>query len=130
MHRSTRILLGFVLALASIPAVVVAGALQTDVVNELSAVEKKLVSLAEAVPAEKFGWRPADGVRSVSEVYMHLAGANYMLPTMLGAKMPEGITRDMEKTVTEKAKVIQALKNSFEHTRKAVAAVADADLDK
>lgn len=108
MNRSTRTLLGFVLALASLPAVVVAGALQTDIVNELTAVEKKLVGLAEATPAEKFGWRLADGVRSVSEVYMHVAGANYMLPTIVGAKMPEGITRDMEKTVTDKAKVVEA----------------------
>ena len=130
MNRSTRTLLGMVLALASLPAVVAAGALQTDVVNELTAVEKKIVGLAEATPAEKYGWRPADGVRSVSEVYMHVVGANYMLPTMVGAKMPAGITRDMEKTVTEKAKVIEALKNSFEHARKAIAAVPDADLDK
>ena len=130
MNRSTRTLLGFVLALASLPAVVAAGALQTDVVNELSAVEKKLIGLAEATPADKFGWRPANGVRSVSELYMHVVGANYMLPTMMGAKMPAGITRDMEKTVTEKAKVIEALKNSFEHARKAVAAVPDEDLEK
>ena len=130
MNRSTRTLVGLVLALAALPAVAAAGTLQTDIVNELTAVEKKIVSLAEALPADKFAWRPADGVRSVSEVYMHVVGANYMLPTMLGAKMPAGITRDMEKTVTEKAKVIEALKNSFEHARKAVAAVPDADLEK
>jgi len=130
MNRSARTLLGFVLALAALPALVGAGTLQTDVGNELTAVEKKIVALAEATPAEKFAWRPADGVRSVSEVYMHVVGANYMLPSMLGAKMPEGITRDMEKTVTDKAKVIEALKNSFEHARKAVAVVPDADLEK
>ena len=130
MNRSTRTLVGLVLALASLPAIAAAGPLQTDVANELTAVEKKIVSLAEAVPAEKFAWRPADGVRSVSEVYMHVVGANYMLPTMLGAKMPAGITRDMEKTVTDKAKVIENLKASFAHARKAVEGVPDADLEK
>lgn len=125
-----RILVVLALALATLPAVVVAGPLQTDVANELAAVEKKLVGLAEAVPAEKFGWRPADGVRSVSEVYMHVVGANYMLPTMIGTKMPAGITRDMEKTVTDKSKVIENLKASFAHVRKAVEGVPDADLDK
>lgn len=129
-NRFSRILAGLVLALATLPALVVAGPLQTDISNELTAVEKKIVSLAEAVPADKFAWRPAEGVRSVSEVYMHVVGANYMLPTMLGAKMPAGITRDMEKTVTDKAKVIENLKASFAHARKAVEGVPDADLEK
>jgi len=61
---------------------------------------------------------------------MHIAGANYFLPTLLGAKMPEGLSRDMEKTVTEKAKVVEALKRSFDHARKAVEATPDSDLDK
>jgi uncharacterized damage-inducible protein DinB len=129
-NRFYRNLAGLVLALATFPAIATAGPLQTDVVNELSAVEKKLVSLAEAVPADKFAWRPAEGVRSVSEVYMHVVGANYMLPTMFGAKMPAGISRDMEKTVTDKAKVIENVKASFAHARKTVEGVADADLEK
>jgi len=93
-------------------------------------VEKELLGLAEATPAEKFAWRPAEGVRSVSEVYMHIAGTNYMLPGFAGVKVPEGISRDMEKTVTEKAAVIEALKKSFAHLRAAVTATSDADLDK
>jgi uncharacterized damage-inducible protein DinB len=104
--------------------------LRADVIWQLTDVEKKLVALAEAMPQEKYGWRPGAGVRSVSEVYMHIAGGNYFLPTFLGAKMPEGITRDMEKTVTEKAKVIEAMKKSFDHARKAVEATPDSDLDK
>jgi len=104
--------------------------LRADVIWQLTDVEKKLVALAEAMPQEKYGWRPGPGVRSVSEVYVHVAGGNYFLPTFLGAKMPEGITRDMEKTVTEKAKVIEALKKSFDHARKAVEGTPDSDLDK
>jgi uncharacterized damage-inducible protein DinB len=61
---------------------------------------------------------------------MHIAGGNYLLSSFLGAKMPEGFTRDMEKTVTEKAKVIEAVKKSFDHARKAVEATPDSDLDK
>jgi uncharacterized damage-inducible protein DinB len=61
---------------------------------------------------------------------MHIAGGNYFLSSFLGAKMPEGFTRDMEKTVTEKPKVIEALKKSFDHARKAVEATPDSDLDK
>jgi uncharacterized damage-inducible protein DinB len=93
-------------------------------------VEKELLALAEATPAEKFAWRPAEGVRSVSEVYMHLVGADYMLPGFAGIKAPEGIAPGMEKSVTEKAAVIAELKKAFAHVRAAIAATPDADLDK
>jgi uncharacterized damage-inducible protein DinB len=134
-----RVLSGLVLALvfvssvaiAQTPAVPPKASFGSEIAKELADVEKKLVSLAEAMPAEKFGWRPAEGVRSVSEVYMHVAGGNYMFPTTIGIKRPEGIVgREMEKTVTEKAKVVEALKGSFDHVRKAAESVPDSDLDK
>ena len=31
---------------------------------------RQIITLAEAIPAEKYGWRPGPGVRSVSEVLM------------------------------------------------------------
>ena len=96
---------------------------------QLGDVEKKIVDLAQAVPGEKYSWRPAEGVRSVSEVYMHIAVANYLLMSFIGIKPPEGI-RDQEKTVTEKAKVVEMLKKSFDHVRNAAMKTADADLDK
>jgi uncharacterized damage-inducible protein DinB len=98
--------------------------------NQLADSEKKLVSLAEAMPAEKFSWRPADGVRSISEVFMHEAGANYLFMTFLGAKPPAGFNRDSEKTVTDKAQVVQMLKDSFAHVRQAVSGLSDADMTK
>jgi uncharacterized damage-inducible protein DinB len=104
--------------------------LRGEFMAEIDAVEKKLVDLAGAVPAEKYGWRPAAGVRSVSEVYMHVAGANFMIPNFLGIKPPAGIDRGMEKSVTEKGKVVETLKQSFEHLRKAVRDTPDAEWDK
>jgi uncharacterized damage-inducible protein DinB len=103
---------------------------KADFYFQQAGVEKEILGLAEATPAEKFAWRPAEGVRSVSEVYMHLAGANYLLPSFAGAKVPEGISRDMEKTVTQKDAVIDALKKSFAFLRNALAATPDADFDK
>jgi uncharacterized damage-inducible protein DinB len=84
----------------------------------LDDVEHKLISLAEETPANKFSWRPARGVRSISEVYMHIAGSNYFLPTFVGAEAPreEG---DLEKKITSKAQVITELRRSFEHLRTA-----------
>jgi len=104
--------------------------LRADVVSELSAVEKQLVSLAEAIPAEKYAWRPADGVRSVGEVYVHVAGGNYLLGSMLGVKRPEGTGPDMEKKIRDKATIVPGLKASYDYVRGAIEGLSDADLDK
>lgn len=95
---------------------------------QLDDTEKKIESLAEAMPQEKYSWRPEEGVRSVSEVYVHIAGANYLFLRFLGAKAPEGIDPQMEKTVTAKPKVIDTLKASFAFARETVNGLSDADL--
>ena len=51
---------------------------------------EQLISLAEATPPEKFAWRPASGVRSTSEVYMHIVRANFLMLSAIGRKMPTG----------------------------------------
>ena len=61
---------------------------------------------------------------------MHIAGANYLLPSMAGVTPPPGISRDMEKTITEKAKVIEVLKQSFVHLKQGLQNTSDADFDK
>ena len=91
-------------------------------------VSKQLVALAEATPAEKFSWRPAPGVRSVSEVYMHIAIANFGLLNVTGPKLPADLkSPNMEKTVTAKAEVIDWLKRSLDAVKTAHAAVKPAD---
>jgi uncharacterized damage-inducible protein DinB len=82
---------------------------------------RQILALAEATPAEKLAWRPAAGVRSVSEVYMHIVVANYFLLNQAGVKLENApkITADTEKTVKEKAEVIRWLKESFDAVRHA-----------
>ncbi|HUS05543.1 MAG TPA: DinB family protein [Bryobacteraceae bacterium] len=101
-----------------------------EFIDQLNATEKKYIQLAEATPQEKYTWRPADGVRSMSEVFMHIVGANYMIPSFLGSKMPADFSRDMEKKVTEKAKVIDWLKKSFENVRQLAMNGKDEDFEK
>ena len=92
-------------------------------------VSRQLIALAEAIPAEKFTWRPAEGVRSVSEAYMHIALTNFELLSVTGTPMPAEIkSGDMEKTVTAKAEVIAWLKRSLEAVKTAHAALKPADL--
>lgn len=97
---------------------------------QLGETEKKLVSLAEAMPESKYSWRPAEGVRSVSELFMHEAGANVFFLTFVGVKPPAGFDPKGEKTVTEKAKVVEALKASFAHVRQGVSGLSEDDMMK
>src|ERR1700747_3853097 len=82
--------------------------------GEWGHVSSQLIALAEATPAEKFSWRPAPGVRSASEVYMHIVDANFYLLSVTGPKMPADWKEGMEKTVAPKAEVIDGLKTSRE----------------
>lgn len=99
-------------------------AFKAEFVANLNEVQGKILELAEATPAEAYAWRPAPGVRSISEVYMHIAGWNYYLSTFLGAKT-QPYSGDYEKTITKKADVVAELKRSFEHLRTVTDGVAD-----
>lgn len=90
--------------------------------SEFDHAANQLVALAEAIPAEKFSWRPGPGVRSTSEVFMHIAVGNYWLLGQTGAKLPENspkVPANPEKAVTEKTEVIGWLKGSIEAARHA-----------
>jgi uncharacterized damage-inducible protein DinB len=93
-------------------------------------VSRQLIALAEATPPDKFAWRPAAGVRSTSEVYMHIAMANFYLLSVTGPKMPADLKQDMEKTVTSKAGVINWLKRSLDAVKAAHFAENPKDLDR
>jgi len=93
-------------------------------------VSQQLIALAEATPEEKFSWRPAPGVRSTSEVYMHIAEANLYLLSVTGPKMPPDMNEGMEKSVTAKADVISWLKRSLEAVKQAHLVVTAKDLQR
>ena len=66
--------------------------------GEWGHVSSQRVALAEAIPAQTSAWRPAPGVRSASEVYMHIALANFFLLSVTGPKMSSDMTSNaMEK---------------------------------
>jgi uncharacterized damage-inducible protein DinB len=87
--------------------------------GEWEHVSSQLIALAEATPEKNFAWRPAPGVRSTSEVYMHIVMANFYLLSVTGPKMPADLKEDAEKTVTAKADVIRWLNRSLEAVKEA-----------
>ncbi len=101
---------------------------RAELLHDLDDVEKKIMQLATAVPASKYSWRPARGVRSVSEVYMHIAGGNYVAAAAIASKTPTG-DANLEQIV-EKERVLDELRKSFDQLRAAIVGASDADLDK
>ncbi len=104
---------------------------RSEVMAEVMIQQDKFVRLAQAIPAEKYTWRPAPDVRSIAEVFLHVSAANYNLYKLVGTLPPAGIDiKALEKSTTDKAKVVATLQDSFAHARKAITAMSDADLDK
>ncbi len=58
--------------------------------RQLRTLRGKIVALAEAMPEDRYAWRPMDGVRSVGEVFTHMAGDNYFVPALMGVEVPAG----------------------------------------
>jgi uncharacterized damage-inducible protein DinB len=98
--------------------------------GEWGYVSRHLIALAEATPADKYAWRPAPGVRSFSEVYMHTVLANLWLLSITGVPLPPEAKANLEKTVTTKAEVVDWLKRSLEAVKTARAALRPGDLER
>jgi len=104
---------------------------RAEVMAEVMIQEDKLGRLAEAIPADKFTWRPTADTRSFAEVFLHVSAANYNLYKLVGTPPPSGVElKGIEKSTTDKAKVIATLKDSFAHAKAAIKAMPDADLEK
>jgi uncharacterized damage-inducible protein DinB len=102
-----------------------------EFLDEVSYYEQRFERLADAIPTEKYSWRPVEGVRNIGEVYMHVVTANYGFAKMLGTPYPTGLDpKALVASSNDKAKVIQALKDSFAHFRSAILTIKDSELDK
>ena len=143
MRNTTRILsvfvLGFGLATAVThagPAAPAKGAFQNDLLAMYGGAEKKVLSLEDAVPQSKFDWRPAPGVRSIAEAYLHIAFGNYAVAKFATGKEPPADAKwEMNPTkwdaqTTDKAAIKKILEKSFAYVHQVIGAFPDADLDK
>jgi uncharacterized damage-inducible protein DinB len=92
-----------------------------------------IVSAADAMPADKYGFAPTDGefkgVRTFGQQVKHLAAANHILAAAaLGEEPPTGAGDEMgPETVRTKAEILDYLNGSFEHLARAIAAIGDKD---
>ena len=128
--RRTAVLCAF--AIIVMPAELASGqGFVEEAEARLSSLEEKFAGLAEATPAGKYTYRPGEGVRSTSEVFLHIAGANYFVARSFGTAPPEGLNlRGLQTSTTDKMEIMAILKKSFDHLRGAIGSVGAGDADK
>jgi len=98
---------------------------------DLDGVNKKFLSLAEALPQDKYNWRPSSDSRSFAEVFLHVAGERYFILGLMGAAPPPGFDgKTFEKSTTDKAKIVEELNKSWDYTQKTIQGMANADYAK
>jgi len=115
---------------------------KSEYLVEFGAASRQIAALAKAMPADKFDWRPGPGVRSVGEVYVHIAETNVLLLGFLGMRVDfpgprfsgkdtagEIITRNLEfeKTVHGKDHVVALLERTLDAVK---TSLASADMEK
>lgn len=89
-------------------------AVVTDFLNVYTMSTDKVAQLADAIPNDSYDWRPEEGVRSVREVVLHVAAANYFFASVLDIQAPEGVNpQTMEQSGMSKSEAIAALKESM-----------------
>ncbi len=135
--RPVRLLLAATILAAAPGALTPATALAQDPASfrqtwlaEFEASARKVVALAEAMPAETYSWQPMEGVATVAGAYMHIARYNYMLPHRnMGVEPPEGVDyATFEEAFTTKDEVLEVLRASMDHVRSVVGGMSDADM--
>jgi uncharacterized damage-inducible protein DinB len=130
-NRMSTLLLASALAAPALVAQAPKTGWRAEFLGVFSSAEDKYYQLAQAMPWEKYSWRPGKGVRSVCEVFLHISGANYEFTEPLGVKTPADVNlKTIETCPDSKAKVLATMKTSFTHIRNAVIGTPDSDADK
>jgi len=108
-----------------------------ELLQDVGQVEKKIIGLAKAMPDAAYQYRPGKGVRSTSEVLLHVAADNYFIPAVMGIPAPKesGITKEydsavaFEKRSMTRDQVVAELEKSFAFLRTSMQGMPDAQLE-
>jgi uncharacterized damage-inducible protein DinB len=118
------------LAVAALPRLAAAQGTANPVADALRSNEQRvapnLIAAVEAVPADKYGYRPTPAQMSVAQIVVHLAeGNDYLCGTLAGVKAPDRAKVDSTDT---KDKLVARLKETFQFCETALAKVDDSKL--
>jgi len=102
---------------------------RTRFLIDLDTVQVKFLALANAFPADKYAWRPSPGVRSVGEVFMHVASEFYLYTPMAYGASPSPVVAMSDEALSKfeqtptKPGVLKHLKEGFAYTKTSIGAI-------
>jgi hypothetical protein len=106
------------------------GAVSSSFLKHSKIAEGQLTQLAGAIPQDRFTWRPGAGARSIAEAFLHAAWGNYLIMQSLGVQAPGGVDlQTYESSTTDKRRIVEELKRSFEAMNTCVSAIPESDYD-
>jgi hypothetical protein len=86
--------------------------LKSDLLKDWEGIRGTITKLADAMPEDKFSFKPTPAQRTFGEQLLHVAGANVFFMKTLGAKAaPPAI----DQKATSKAAIMKALADSFDY---------------
>jgi len=144
MNKAFRLLLAVLLSLSSLAAAnpparpddakdstAPSYDMKAQALLDLERVQKKFVDLANVVPADKMAWRPTAYSRSFAEVFLHVASERYGILKMMGAETPAGVdVKALEKSTTDRARIVEELNKSWEFAQKAIQGMTNGEFAK
>ncbi len=105
--------------------------MKAQALADLQTVQKKMVDLANAIPADKLTWRPSADSRSFAEVFLHVAGERYQILALGGAVAPAGFEgKIFEKSTTDKAQIVAELDRTWYFAQKTINGMSNANFAK
>lgn len=100
-----------------------------EFLRQFSGSMNKFITLARAMPEEKFAWSPGEGVMPVARVYAHVARYNYLYPSEnLGVPTPAGVSLATMEQITDKDEIVALLERSNDHVKQLVQRATDAQM--
>jgi uncharacterized damage-inducible protein DinB len=107
---------------------------RADLLGQIEYAQKQIMELENAIPDAKMTWRPNADVRSISEVYSHIAYGNYLFAKFAGFTLPDGITLPKEEKAwetrsTDKKVIHEELMKSFDYLKSQISNMSDASLE-
>lgn len=98
-----------------------------EFMGQIDFVKGRLMQLAEAMPEESYSWTPGEGVRSVGEVYVHVAQSNYYMLSLVKGEKPDMSVGSIE---SDKKTAIAMMEKAFSVIKEEAAKFSEEDLNK
>jgi uncharacterized damage-inducible protein DinB len=112
MHARTFISVAAIFVVAALRPTAQSVSIQSDLLKDWTNMKETMTKIADAMPEDKFDYKPTPAQRSFGEQILHVAQANVGLMKSLGGK---AAAPTIDKAATSKAATMKALTDSYDY---------------